>query len=61
MSQTDAGILQHQEKVEEGARLVVMGGGGVGPGLIVSCHHVNSIEPNSEPLDGGYTADMDVL
>ena len=40
---------------------MVIRAGRVGPGLIVSCGHINPMEPNSEPLDGSYTADMDIL
>ena len=40
---------------------MIMGAKRVGPGLIVTCGHVDLVEPNSEPLDGGYTADADVL
>ena len=59
--QTDTSVLWHQKKIEEGAQLVIMGTRGVGSGLVVSCGHVDPVEPNSKPLDGGYTADMDVL
>ena len=61
MPQTDASVLRHQKKIEEGAQLVIMGTRGVGPSLIVLCGHVDPMEPNSKPLDGGYTADTDVL
>ena len=40
---------------------MIMGTRGVGPSLIVSCGHVNPMEPNSKPLDSGYTVDADVL
>ena len=59
--QADTSILRHQEKVKEGAQLVVIGTRGVGPSLIIACGHINLMEPNSEPLDGGYTVDVDIL
>ena len=40
---------------------MVIGAGRVGPGLIVSRGHIDPMEPNSEPLDGSYTADVDIL
>ena len=40
---------------------MIMGTRGVGPSLVVSCSHVDPMEPNSKPLDGGYTVDTDVL
>ena len=40
---------------------MILGARGVGPGLVVMCGHVDPVEPNSEPLDGSYTADVDVL
>ena len=54
-------VLRHQKKIEEGTQLVIMGTRGVRPSLIVSCGHVDPMEPNSKLLDGGYTADTDVL
>ena len=59
--QTNASVLRHQKKIEEGTQLMVMGARGVGPGLIESCGHVNLVEPSSKPLNGGYTVDADVL
>ena len=59
--QTDASVLWHQKKIEEGAQLMIAGARGVGPGLIESCGHVDLVEPGSEPLNGAYTADVDVL
>ena len=58
---TDASVLRHQKKIEEGAQLMIVGARGVGPGLIESCGHVDPVEPSSKPLNGGYTADTDVL
>ena len=40
---------------------MVIGTGRVGPGLVVSCGHIDPMEPNSKPLDGSYTADVDIL
>ena len=40
---------------------MVIRAGRVGPGLIVSHGHIDPMEPNSEPLDGSYTADVDIL
>ena len=40
---------------------MIVGARGVGPGLIESCGHVDLVEPSSELLNGGYTADADVL
>ena len=59
--QTDASVLRYPKKIEEGIQLVIVGARGVSPGLIESCGHVNPVEPSSEPLNGGYTADADVL
>ena len=59
--QTDTSVLQHQEKIEEGAQLMIVGARGSGPGLIESCGHVDLVEPSSKPLNGGCTADADVL
>ena len=59
--QTDASVLRHQKKIKEGTQLMIAGARGVGPGLIESCGHVNPVEPSSKPLNGGYTADADVL
>ena len=59
--QTDTSVLQHQKKIKEGAQLMIAGTRGVGPALIESCGHVDPVEPSSEPLNGGYTADVDVL
>ena len=59
--QTDASVLRHQKKIKEGAQLMIVGARGVGPGLIESCGHVDPVEPSSEPLNGGYTVDADVL
>ena len=59
--QTDASVLRHQKKIEEGTQLMVVGARGVGPGLIELCGHVNPVEPSSKPLNGSYTADVDVL
>ena len=40
---------------------MIAGARGVGPGLIESCGHVDPVEPSSEPLNGSYTVDVDVL
>ena len=40
---------------------MVIRAGRVDPGLVVSHGQVNPMEPNSEPLDGSYTADTDIL
>ena len=40
---------------------MIVGARGDGPGLIESCGHVNPVEPGSEPLNGSYTVDTDVL
>ena len=61
MFQADTGILQHQEIVKEGAQLVVIRTRGVGPSLIITHGHIDPMEPDSEPLDSGYTEDADVL
>ena len=39
---------------------MVIRAGRVGPGLVVSCGHIDPMEPNSEPLDGSYTVDADM-
>ena len=57
--QTDVSVLRHQKKIEEGAQLMIVGVRG--PDLIESCGHVDPVEPSSEPLNGSYTADTDVL
>ena len=40
---------------------MVIGTRGVGPALIITRGHIDPMEPNSEPLDGGYTVDADIL
>ena len=40
---------------------MVIRAGRVGPGLVVTRGHVNLMEPNSEPLNGGYTVNADIL
>ena len=59
--QADTGILWHQEIVEEGTQLVVIGTRGVGPSLVIMCGYIDPMEPDSEPLDSSYTEDADVL
>ena len=59
--QTDASVLWHQKKIEEGAQLMITGARGVGPGLIELCGHVDPVEPGSELLNGGYIVYADVL
>ena len=59
--QTDASVLWHQKKIQEGAQLMIAGARGVGPGLIESCGHVDPVEQGSKLLNGSYTVDTDVL
>ena len=42
MLQADTGVLRHQEKVEEGAQLVVIGTRGVSPGLTMAAEAISS-------------------